>query len=87
MSKQVEFPARWQSAFQDLIGLLADGEGTADMFCRVLTAVDEDVISLEIPRSASRCACLAVSTQCDPTWFLLIVQGITLQHLGIFVVV
>ena len=50
--EQVEFPSRWQSAFQDVIGLLADGEGTADMFCRVLTAVDEDIISLEIPRSA-----------------------------------
>ena len=47
---QVEFPTPWQSAFQDIIGLLADGEGAADMFCRVLTAVDEDVISLEIPR-------------------------------------
>ena len=47
---QVEFPTPWQSAFQDIIGLLADGEGAADMFCRMLTAVDEDVISLEIPR-------------------------------------
>ena len=52
--KQVEFPSRWQSAFQDVIGLLADGEGTADMFCRILTAVDEDVISLDIPRSGFR---------------------------------
>ncbi len=46
----MEFPSPWQGAFQDVIGLLADGEGTADMFCRVLTAVDEDVISLDIPR-------------------------------------
>ena len=50
--EQAEFPSRWQTGFQDIIALLSDGEGTADMFCRLLTAVDEDIISLDIPRSA-----------------------------------
>ena len=54
---QADFPARWQSAFQDVIGLLADGAGTADLFCRILTSVDEDVISLEIPRHAATVIC------------------------------
>lgn len=49
---QAEFPVSWHTAFQDIISLLADGAGTADMFCRILTSVDEDIISLEIPRSA-----------------------------------
>lgn len=49
---QADFPVSWHTAFQDIISLLADGAGTADMFCRILTSVDEDIISLEIPRSA-----------------------------------
>ena len=50
---QAEFPEAWPAAFQDCIALLADGAGAADMFCRILTSVDEDVISLEIPRWAA----------------------------------
>ena len=43
---QMDFQAQWRV----LAGLLGEGAGAADMFCRVLTALDEDVISLDIPR-------------------------------------
>ena len=43
----MDFQAQWQV----LTGLLGGGPGAADMFCRVLVAIDEDIISLDIPRS------------------------------------
>jgi exportin-T len=46
----VEFPAAWPTFFHDLIGAAGQGPGLVDMFCRVLVSVDEDIISLEIPR-------------------------------------
>mmetsp|Transcript_5354 Transcript_5354/g.11718 ORF Transcript_5354/g.11718 Transcript_5354/m.11718 type:complete len:1077 (-) Transcript_5354:655-3885(-) len=48
---QLEYPHDWPTFFQELIGALALGDGVVDMFCRILTAVDDDVISLEVPRS------------------------------------
>jgi len=48
---QFEYPTAWPSFFQDLIGAMAHGEGIVDMFCRILVAVDEDIVSLDIPRS------------------------------------
>ena len=48
---QFEYPTSWPTFFQDLIGALAQGEGIVDMFCRILVAVDEDIVSLDIPRS------------------------------------
>lgn len=43
----MDFKEQWRV----LVGLLGEGAGAADMFCRILVAVDEDVISLDIPRS------------------------------------
>ena len=41
-----EYPARWPGFFRELIGLLQSaGPGGADVFCRVLDAVDDEVIS------------------------------------------
>ena len=46
-----EYPTRWPSFFRDLVSLLrgaanADGaDGATDVFCRVLDAIDEEVIS------------------------------------------
>ena len=43
---QLDFQPQWAA----LMGLLGDGAGAADMFCRVLVAIDEDIVSLDIPR-------------------------------------
>ncbi|KAG2493435.1 hypothetical protein HYH03_008254 [Edaphochlamys debaryana] len=48
---QYEYPGNWPSFFHDLIGALGAGEGVVDMFCRILLSVDEDIVSLDIPRS------------------------------------
>jgi hypothetical protein len=29
---------------------MAQGDGVVDMFCRILLSVDEDIVSLDIPR-------------------------------------
>lgn len=47
---QLEYPAVWPTFFRDLIAVAHQGPGLADMLCRVMVAVDEDIISLEIPR-------------------------------------
>lgn len=44
---QMDFKNQWRV----LVGMLGDGSGAADMFCRILVALDEDIISLDIPRS------------------------------------
>lgn len=47
-----EYPSTWPRFFQDLISAMkAMGEGLVDMFCRILVSVDEDLVSLDIPRS------------------------------------
>lgn len=48
---QIEFPEQWPSFFTELVAMLGGGDGPVDMFCRVLVAIDEDVVSLDIPRS------------------------------------
>lgn len=49
---QFEYPATWPRFFQDLIGAMRSlGDGLVDMFCRILISVDEDLVSLDIPRS------------------------------------
>jgi len=48
---QAEYPARWPSAFRDLIAAAERSAPSADFFLRVLVSLDEDVISLDIPRS------------------------------------
>ena len=47
---QVEYPKEWPSFFQDLITTLSEGPEAVDMFSRVLTAIDQDVVSREISR-------------------------------------
>ena len=45
---QLDFQPQWAA----LMGLLqSNGPGAADMLCRVLVAIDEDIVSLDIPRS------------------------------------
>ena len=43
----MDFKGQWAM----LMGILPDGMGAADMLCRILVAIDEDIVSLEIPRS------------------------------------
>lgn len=48
---QADYPERWPTFFQDVLAQLPQGAHVADMFLRILSSVDEDVISLDIPRS------------------------------------
>lgn len=48
-----EYPEEWPSFFQDLLSTLSSGPDAVDLFCRILVSVDEDIISLEVPRSAT----------------------------------
>eukprot|EP00878_Enallax_costatus_P021623 GHUV01022908.1.p1 GENE.GHUV01022908.1~~GHUV01022908.1.p1 ORF type:complete len:615 (+),score=214.70 GHUV01022908.1:523-2367(+) len=47
-----EYPAVWPGFFRELVAAAGSGPGLTDMFVRIMVAVDEDVISLDIPRSA-----------------------------------
>ncbi len=47
---QNEYPHKWPSLWTDLLGMLPEGPGVVDMFCRILIAIDDDVISLDIAR-------------------------------------
>ena len=49
---QVEYPKEWPSFFHELLAMLPEGPQAVDMFCRILVAVDQDVVSLDIPRSS-----------------------------------
>ena len=44
---QADFKGQWAV----LMSILPDGMGAADMLCRILVAIDEDIVSLDIPRS------------------------------------
>ena len=46
----MEYPEQWPTFFHDLIAILPEGPDAVDMFCRVLIAVDQDVVSREIAR-------------------------------------
>ncbi|EPS71317.1 hypothetical protein M569_03439, partial [Genlisea aurea] len=46
-----EYPSIWPSVFVDFILNLGKGAGVIDMFCRVLSTLDEEIISLEYPRT------------------------------------
>lgn len=48
---QLEYPSAWPDFFRDLIRAASQGPGLVDMFCRIMVSVDEDIISLDIPRS------------------------------------
>lgn len=64
--------------------MLPEGPGVVDMFCRILVAVDDDVISLDISRQA--CACRQQHTlMCnmhmppDMRWHLTVVYNMCMQ--------
>ncbi|CAN6570986.1 unnamed protein product [Malus baccata var. baccata] len=46
-----EYPLIWSSVFVDFLSQLNKGAVLIDMFCRVLNALDEEVINLDYPRT------------------------------------
>ncbi|XP_026431323.1 exportin-T-like [Papaver somniferum] len=46
-----EYPLIWSSCFVDFVPNLVKGNAVIDMFCRVLNALDDELISLDYPRS------------------------------------
>ncbi|XP_010471283.1 PREDICTED: exportin-T [Camelina sativa] len=46
-----EYPLIWSSVFVDFMGHLSKGAVVIDMFCRVLNALDDELISLDYPRT------------------------------------
>ncbi|KAK6914686.1 Exportin-1/Importin-beta-like [Dillenia turbinata] len=46
-----EYPVVWSSIFVDFLPRLSKGVVVIDMFCRVLNALDDELISLDYPRS------------------------------------
>ncbi|KAL6972647.1 hypothetical protein U1Q18_026822 [Sarracenia purpurea var. burkii] len=52
----IEYPLIWPSVFIDYLPHLSKGVGVIDMFCRVLNALDDEVISLDYPRSGEEMA-------------------------------
>eukprot|EP00163_Fabomonas_tropica_P029096 TRINITY_DN6127_c0_g1_i7.p1 TRINITY_DN6127_c0_g1~~TRINITY_DN6127_c0_g1_i7.p1 ORF type:complete len:958 (-),score=191.80 TRINITY_DN6127_c0_g1_i7:233-3106(-) len=47
----VEYPESWPSVFLDLLAALGVGVSVVDMFLRILDAVHEEIISMEVPRT------------------------------------
>ncbi|OVA08343.1 Exportin-1/Importin-beta-like [Macleaya cordata] len=54
-----EYPMIWSSVFVDFLPHLSKGSKVIDMFCRVLNALDDELISLDYPRSAEEVAIAA----------------------------
>ncbi|KAL2651855.1 hypothetical protein R1flu_019983 [Riccia fluitans] len=52
----IDYPAEWPSVFLDILSQLSKGPTVVDMFCRVLNTLDEEVISLDFPRTAGEVA-------------------------------
>ncbi|XP_021638920.2 exportin-T isoform X2 [Hevea brasiliensis] len=46
-----EYPVIWSSVFVDFLPCLSKGGIVVDMFCRVLNALDDELISLDYPRT------------------------------------
>ncbi|XP_058108611.1 exportin-T isoform X2 [Magnolia sinica] len=66
-----EYPSIWSSAFLDLLSRLVDGPPLIDMFCRVLNSLDDELISLDYPRTTDEIAAAArikdsMRQQCVP---------------------
>ncbi|KAL6000004.1 hypothetical protein ACLOJK_034681 [Asimina triloba] len=51
-----EYPLIWSSAFLDLLARLADGPLVIDVFCRILNSLDDELISLDYPRTPDEMA-------------------------------
>lgn len=66
-----EYPGIWPSVFVDFLHKLSKGGCVIDMFCRVLNVMDDELISLDYPRSADDVAMAgrikdAMRMQCVP---------------------
>lgn len=66
-----EYPSIWPSVFVDFIPHLSKGAVVIDMFCRVLNALDDELISLEYPRTSEEISVAArvkdaMRQQCVP---------------------
>lgn len=54
-----EYPLVWPSVFTDLLAQLSMGAPVIDMFCRVLNSLDDELISLDYPRTTEEIAIAA----------------------------
>ncbi|KAH1071981.1 hypothetical protein GLYMA_03G264400v4 [Glycine max] len=66
-----EYPLVWSSVFVDFFPHLSKGNVVIDMFCRVLNALDDELISLDYPRTPEELAVAgrvkdAMRQQCVP---------------------
>ncbi|GAB2269087.1 hypothetical protein Dimus_004017 [Dionaea muscipula] len=66
-----EYPMVWSSVFVDFLPHLSKGAVVIDMFCRVLNALDDELISLDYPHNAEEIAAVArikdaMRQQCVP---------------------
>ncbi|KAL1538105.1 exportin-T-like [Salvia divinorum] len=66
-----EYPEIWSSVFVDFLHKLGKGAAVIDMFCRVLNVMDNELISLDYPRSEENVAMAgkikdAMREQCVP---------------------
>lgn len=67
----LEYPSVWPSVFVDFMPHLSGGPVVIDMFCRLLIALDDELISLDYPRNAQEVAVAsrvkdAMRQQCVP---------------------
>ncbi|XP_048334251.2 exportin-T isoform X1 [Ziziphus jujuba] len=51
-----EYPLIWSSVFIDFLPHLSKGAAVIDMFCRVLNSLDDELISLDYPRTPEEMA-------------------------------
>ncbi|KAL3632068.1 hypothetical protein CASFOL_025052 [Castilleja foliolosa] len=66
-----EYPLIWPSVFVDFLPNLSKGSFVIDMFCRVLNALDDELISMDYPRNGDDVAVSgrikdAMRAQCVP---------------------
>ncbi|CAK9174016.1 unnamed protein product, partial [Ilex paraguariensis] len=66
-----EYPLIWSSVFTDFLPNLSKGAVVIDLFCRVLNVLDDELISLDYPRSTEEVAVAgrikdAMRQQCVP---------------------
>ncbi|XP_004303696.1 PREDICTED: exportin-T-like [Fragaria vesca subsp. vesca] len=59
-----EYPSIWSSVFVDFLSQLSKGAMVIDMFCRVLNALDDEVINVDYPRTPEE---LSVATRIKDT--------------------
>ena len=48
-----EYPAAWPGFFSDVLSALKENPASVDCFSRIMISIHEDIISLEVPRSAA----------------------------------